>query len=154
MSPVCQQAAARLLAEPPSTDMRDRFRAKRQYTLDRLRAMDFEPEVPGGGYFVWLSVAGMGMDGRTFAERLLKEERVMVGPGVAFGPGGTDHVRVSFAADDGRLREGLNRMAAFVGRLKHSSSPVAANETPTEDLLEEMAGEKQVEEQKPAFSRA
>ena len=87
-SPVCQQAAARLLSEPPAPETLDRFRAKRQYALDRLRAMGLEPELPGGGYFAWVSVVGLEMDGRTFAERLLKEARVLVGPGVAFGPSG------------------------------------------------------------------
>jgi aspartate/methionine/tyrosine aminotransferase len=150
---VCQQAAARLLSEPSSPDTRERFRAKRQYTFDRLRAMGFEPELPGGGYFVWLPVASLGMDGRTFAERLLKEERVMVGPGVAFGPSGSEHVRVSFATDDGRLREGLTRMAAFVARLKN---PVAVpkSEEPTEEVKEETPAPKDAEERKPAFSRA
>ena len=115
--PVCQQAAARLLSESPAPDTLDRFRAKRQYTVDRLRAMGLEPELPGGGYFAWASVAGLDMDGRTFAERLLKAERVLVGPGIAFGPSGAGHIRqVSFATDDGRLREGLNRMSDFVKR--------------------------------------
>ena len=50
--------------------------------------MGLEPEQPGGGYFAWVPVSGLGLDGRAFAERLLKEERVLVGPGFAFGPSG------------------------------------------------------------------
>jgi aspartate/methionine/tyrosine aminotransferase len=150
VSPVCQQAAARLLAEPQQPDALDRFRAKRQYTVDRLRAMGLEPELPGGGYFAWVPVSGLGMDGRTFAARLLKEARVLVGPGVAFGPSGAGHVRVSFAADDGRLREGLNRMAAFVAGLKAPPVP-PKSETPAEEPAETP---KDAEERKPAFSRA
>jgi len=150
--PVCQQAAARLLSEPTSPDTAERFGAKRQYTLDRLRAMGLEPEQPGGGYFVWVPVSGLKLDGRTFAERLLKEDRVLVGPGVAFGPSGAGHVRVSFAADDGRLREGLSRMAAFVERLKNPSSPTPlTSDEPTEEQTPEVAME--ADERKPAFSR-
>jgi aspartate/methionine/tyrosine aminotransferase len=148
--PVCQQAAARLLAEPPSPDLRERFRAKRQYTVDRLRALGLEPEAPGGGYFVWVSVAGLGMDGRTFAERLLKDARVLVGPGGAFGPSGAEHVRISFATDDGRLREGLNRMAAFVEGIKAPAEPPKSEE-PAEEAAE---APKVEDERKPAFSRA
>ncbi len=148
--PVCQQAAARLLAEPAAPDTLERFGAKRQYAVDRLRAMGLEPETPGGGYFVWVSVAGLGTDGRSFAERLLKGARVLVGPGVAFGPSGSGHVRVSFAADDGRLREGLNRMAAFVEQLK-APAPAARSEEPVAEVAAES---KEAEERKPAFSRA
>ncbi|MBP3954660.1 pyridoxal phosphate-dependent aminotransferase [Gemmata sp. G18] len=151
--PVCQQAAARLLAEPTSADINERFSSKRQYTLDRLRAMGLEPEQPSGGYFVWVPVSGLNVNGRTFAEKLLKEEGVLVGPGVAFGPSGAGHVRVSFATDEGRLREGLTRMAVFVDRLKNPTTPAPPS---TEDSVEEPTPEvtKEKDERKPAFSRA
>ncbi len=152
--PVCQQAAARLLAEPTvAADLSERFNAKRQYTLDRLRAMKLEPEQPGGGYFVWVPVSNLNVDGRAFAEKLLKEERVLVGPGAAFGPSGAGHIRVSFAADEGRLREGLNRLAAFVDRLRNPTTPIPpANENPVDEPTTEIATEK--DERRPAFSRA
>ncbi|VTR93717.1 aspartate tyrosine aromatic aminotransferase : Aromatic amino acid aminotransferase OS=Desulfosporosinus sp. HMP52 GN=DP73_21835 PE=4 SV=1: Aminotran_1_2 [Gemmata massiliana] len=152
--PVCQQAAARLLAEPTvATDLSERFNAKRQYTLDRLRAMKLEPEQPGGGYFVWVPVSNLNVDGRTFAEKLLKEERVLVGPGGAFGPSGAGHIRVSFAADEGRLREGLNRLAAFVDRLRNPTTPTPpANDDSVDEPTTEITTEK--DERRPAFSRA
>lgn len=146
--PVCQQAAARLLSEPLAADAIDRFRAKREYAVERLRAMGLEPESPGGGYFAWVPVSSLGMDGRAFAERLLKEARVQVGLGCAFGPSGAGHVRVSFAPDEGRMREGLSRMAAFVQRLKNPTAPQPA---PVEEPAEAPKG---AEGSKPAFSRA
>lgn len=151
--PVCQQAAARLLSEPTLPETRDRFRSKRQYAVDRLRAMGLEPEVPGGGYFAWVPVSALGLDSRAFAERLLKEDRVLVGPGGVFGPSGTGHIRVSFATDDGRLREGLNRMTAFVERLRN---PTASAPAPAliEEPTEEVAAPEPKDEAKPAFSRA
>jgi hypothetical protein len=77
-------------------------------------------------------VSPLGLDGLAFAERLLKEQRVLVGPGTAFGPGGAGFVRVSFAAEDGRLREGLKRLAAFVAGLRGepATPPAAASEEP------------------------
>ena len=60
-------------------------------------------------------------------------------------------VRVSFATDDGRLREGLNRMAAFIARLKTPAAP--KSEEPPEEVKEEVPPPKD-EERKPAFSRA
>ena len=35
-----------------------------------------------------------------------------------FGPSGAGHVRISYAADEGRLQEGLSRLGAYVDRLR------------------------------------
>jgi aspartate/methionine/tyrosine aminotransferase len=148
--PMCQQAAARLLSEAASGEAAHWYRAKRQYTLDRLRAIGFEPEAPGGGYFIWVSVSSTGMDGRIFAEQLLKESGVLVGPGAAFGPTGEGHVRISFGTDEGRLREGLNRLAAFVARRK-LQNVVESTESP---LVEVEKKPVEGEQRLPAFSRA
>ncbi|HYT87338.1 MAG TPA: hypothetical protein VEL76_01335, partial [Gemmataceae bacterium] len=52
------------------------------------------------------------------AARLLREKKVLVSPGELFGPSGTGHIRLSYAADDGRLREGLTRLTDFVRSLQ------------------------------------
>lgn len=150
---VCQQAAARALAETDTefgTSL-DHLRRKRDYAVERLRAMGLEPDSPAGGYFLWAPVAGLGMDGRAFAERLFREERVQVGPGCVYGPSGAGHVRVSVAGDDGRLREGLSRMAAFVERLNNPTPP-----QPVEQMVEEVEEPKPEvvgEKPMPTFSR-
>ena len=150
---VCQQAAARALAEGDDgfAPVAEQFRSRRQYVIDRLRGVGLEPDWPGGGYFVWVPVAPLGLDGRAFAERLLKERQVLVGPGCAFGPSGGGHVRISFAADDGRLREGLARLAAFVAGLRN---PTAAAPPADEPSAEDAPPPNPDEEPKPVFSRA
>ncbi len=153
--PVCQQAAVRALAEGDrhfdgeATSLRDR----RAFAVERLRAMGLEAEAPAAGHFVWASVAGLGADDRAFAAGALREQRVLVRPGCGFGPSGTGFVRVSFAAEDGRLREGLARLAAYVAGLKGqpaASTPV--DTTPGEETAEAGVAES-VEERRPAFSR-
>lgn len=146
---VCQRLSARALGETDAefAPALEEFRSRRDYTLDRLRAMGLEPDAPAGGYFVWVPVAGLGLDGRAFAAGLLKSQRVLVGPGCAFGPSGAGHVRVSFAADDGRLREGLARLAAFVAsRRKPTPAPVAGDA--------EEAAPNPEEAPRPVFTRA
>lgn len=148
---VCQQAAARVLAgpDPEFPSMLDRLRGTRDYAVERLRTMGLEPDRPAGGYFLWVPVGSLGMDGRAFAEQLFREERVHVGPGCAFGPSGTGHVRISIAGDEGRLREGLSRMANFVERVKN---PVAAG--PAEPMAIAAAGPESTKElPQPTFSR-
>jgi len=57
-----------------------------------------------------------------------------VSPGELFGPSAADFVRLSLAADDGRLREGLTRLTEFIERLRaprsgeSTSAPPAAQE--------------------------
>lgn len=150
---VCQQAAARALAEPDPEfpNMLERMRGKCEYTVGRLRAMGLEPDRPAGGFFLWVPVAGLGLDGRAFAAKLFREERVQVGPGCAFGPSAAGHIRVSIATDDGRLREGLTRMAAFITRLQN---PTLAK--PAEAVAQEVSEPKPddaSEKPLPRFSR-
>lgn len=117
---VCQQIASRAVQveEDLFGPVLEEFRAKRRYATDRLRGMGFTCASPSGGFYVWASVSAFGMTGRAFADRLLREQRVRVGPGEVCGSGGTNFVRISFAAEDGRLREGLGRLAAFVTSLR------------------------------------
>jgi aspartate/methionine/tyrosine aminotransferase len=142
---VCQRVAARALEtdEELFGPVLEEFRDRRRYVLDRLRGMGLEPITPAGGYFVWVPVASLGLDGRAFADRLLKEHGVRVGPGVGFGPSGTGFVRVSFATEDGRLREGLTRLAAFVTKLRGTPTMESATAEATE----------LVQERPPSFSR-
>ena len=145
----CQQLAARALRESDEASfapVRAQFASRREYALDRLRAMGLEPECPAGGFFLWVPVAPLGFSGRAFAERLYKQEQVLVGPGDLYGPSGDGHVRISFAVEDGRLREGFLRLAAFVEGLKEPAAPLVE-----EEILEEVLVE---DERKPAFSRA
>jgi hypothetical protein len=93
----------------------------------------------------------LGVSGRAFAERLLREQRVLVGPGMAFGPSGKDYVRVSFAVEDGRLREGLTRLERFVDSLR--GKPEVLETTVSVPAAGEPPVPEAVEERMPAFSR-
>ena len=137
---ICQQIAASAIETSPPAEPSCE---KRRFVLDRLRMLGFDPDPPAGGYFVWVNVAGLSLTGRTFAERLLKEQRVLVGPGCAFGPSGANYVRISFAAEDGRLREGLARLASFVRSLR--GEPAWVEPAAAEPIL--------AESQAPVFSR-
>lgn len=147
----CQQAAARAVQaeEDLFAPTLAEFASKRQYTTDRLKKMGLDAATPGAGFFCWVPVAQLGVNGRQFAERLLRDQRVLVGPGQAFGPSGKDYVRVSFAVEDGRLREGLTRMERFVETLKGAPTVEAT----TVSVPDEQPVPEAVEERMPAFSR-
>jgi aspartate/methionine/tyrosine aminotransferase len=108
---LCQQVALQALrtTTKPSED----FNARREFVMNRLRKMGLDPWEAGAGYFVWMPVPE-GESGRDFAQRLLAETGVLVNPGAPFGPSGAPFIRISFATDEGRLREGLNRLQRFL----------------------------------------
>jgi aspartate/methionine/tyrosine aminotransferase len=107
-----QMALAALQSSPEAFELiRRQFESRRQYAYDRLHSMGLTPHWPHGGFFLWVPVPPSCRSGRVFAESLLTMRRVRVTPGDLFGPSGTGFVRLSYAADDGRLEEGLNRLA-------------------------------------------
>jgi aspartate/methionine/tyrosine aminotransferase len=113
--PLCQQIALQAMrtGEAAMTAARNDLNTRRGYVRERLRGMGLDPWEARGGFFVWAPVPG-GESGREFAQRLLRETGVLVNPGAPFGPTGDRFVRISFATDEGRLREGLNRLARFL----------------------------------------
>jgi aspartate/methionine/tyrosine aminotransferase len=117
-----QQVALAALGAGPDElrDVRTGFGVRRRYVFERLRGMDLNPAWPAGGYFLWVPVWELGTSGRQFADALLREKGVRLTPGDLFGPGGRGHVRLSYAAEDGRLHEGLNRLAEFVHGLREA----------------------------------
>jgi aspartate/methionine/tyrosine aminotransferase len=124
---VCQQIALAALRQGDEAfaPVLAEFAARRRYAFERLRAAGLEPAWPSGGFTLWAPVGHLGLCGREFTERLLRAKKVLVGPGELFGPGGAGFVRISYAADDGRLREGLSRLAEFVEELRRPETEPA-----------------------------
>lgn len=54
----------------------------------------------------------------SFAAALLEEKHVAVVPGEDFGSGGEKCIRITFACGDDTIREGIGRLAAFLGELR------------------------------------
>lgn len=126
-----QIALAALRADPRGFEpIRAEIVSRRHYAYERLRAMDLNPMPPAGGFFLWVPVWHRGVSGRRFTEGLLRGQHVCITPGDLFGPSGTGYVRISCATDDGRLQEGLNRLAEYLqtceGRPARQAEPMAA----------------------------
>ncbi len=126
-----QIALAALRTDPREFEaIRTEFDSRRRYGYERLRAMELNPVWPAGGFFLWVPVWDRGVSGRRFAEGLLRDCKVRVSPGDLFGPSGAGYVRISYALDDGRWQEGLNRLADYLHaaaeRTVQQTRPLAA----------------------------
>lgn len=72
---------------------------------------------PQGAFYAFPNVSGTGLTDLEFTDRLLEAEHVAVTPGIAFGPAGNGHVRLSFANSDEMLAEAVVRIQRFVAQL-------------------------------------
>jgi aminotransferase len=93
------------------------FAERRRFVARALQEMGLPFSPPMGAFYVFPSVRHTGMDDVQFAEALLREEKVAVIPGSAFGEGGRGHVRICYAAPWPHLQEAMERMARFLRRL-------------------------------------
>jgi aspartate/methionine/tyrosine aminotransferase len=65
--------------------------------------------------YVFLRVAGV-TDSFEFCTQLVREARLGLAPGSAFGPEGQGFVRWCFAASEERLLDGVGRLREFLTR--------------------------------------
>jgi len=105
-----QKAGVAALTGPegPLQAMVAEFRARREVLLAGLKRLGWPCAAPRGAFFAFPRTPGRSSD---LAERLLKEARVAVVPGSAFGAAGEGHLRLSYATGRDRITEGLERIA-------------------------------------------
>ncbi|MEM0450788.1 MAG: pyridoxal phosphate-dependent aminotransferase [Nitrososphaerota archaeon] len=93
--------------------VRELYRKRRDLVVGLMRETGMELVAPKGAFYAFPRLPGID-DDMSFCARLLEEKRVVVVPGSSFGPGGEGHVRVSFAASEEKLVEGITRMGQLL----------------------------------------
>ena len=71
--------------------------------------------IPDAGYLAWIDLTALGW-GDNPARRILKDAKVALHFGPAFGAEGSGHVRLNFGTSPEILTEAIERIAALVGR--------------------------------------
>jgi len=99
------------------------YRERRDAALRRLSHHGIPAHVPDGAFYIWVDVSAAHMNSQDFAQQLVQQHGVAVAPGTAFGEGGADRVRVSIAAAEPDLLEGVDRISSALHAL--SLHPVA-----------------------------
>lgn len=100
--------------EPQMKKMVDEYNRRRQLMLEGLHTAGLDCFEPKGAFYIFPSIAKTGLTSLEFAEQLLKEEKVALVPGDAFGDCGQGFVRCSYAASFSNLTTALERIARFV----------------------------------------
>ena len=116
-APSISQKAAEAALEVPHAyieGMVEQYRRRRDLAMDILTKHGLFSYRPQGAFYVLIDISSTGMDSDTFADRVLSEERVALAPGVTFGELSSKYVRVSLAADEKVIVEGLERVCNFI----------------------------------------
>jgi aspartate aminotransferase len=125
-----QRAALRALHDGGALvrPMLDKYARRRDLMIDLLRRIPgLECRAPEGAFYVFAKYR----NGLAAAElvRRLGEGGVMVRAGSEFGACGEGHIRLSFAASEPDIEEGLRRLRAVMERLE--AEPVARAKPPS-----------------------
>ncbi len=87
---------------------------RRRIMLDAFAEMGLECFEPRGAFYTFPCIRRSGLTSQEFAERLLREQKVAVVPGTAFGDSGEGFVRCSYATATDKVIEAMERMKAFM----------------------------------------
>jgi aminotransferase len=114
-----QEAAVEALRDSDDevNAMRAQYRDRRNYLAQSLRELGFDCPTPGGAFYLFPRLPVTGMSSRDFALRLLREQKVAMVPGTAFGACGEGFVRCSYATSMDHIQEAVIRIRAFLGSL-------------------------------------
>ncbi|MCI9178546.1 MAG: aminotransferase class I/II-fold pyridoxal phosphate-dependent enzyme [Lachnospiraceae bacterium] len=104
--------------------MRESYNQRRRYLLHAFKEMGLDCFEPFGAFYAFPSIKRFGMSSDEFANRLLREEKVAVVPGTAFGSCGEGYLRISYAYSLESLKEALGRLERFVKKLDGCSEGV------------------------------
>lgn len=98
--------------------MRESYNQRRRFLMHEFKEMGLECFEPYGAFYVFPSIKEFGMTSEEFANRLLKEEKVAVVPGTAFGDCGEGFLRISYAYSLENLKTAVDKIKAFITRLR------------------------------------
>ena len=98
--------------------LREEYNVRRKYLIKRFREMGIDCFEALGAFYVFPCIKQFGMTSDEFATALLKQKKVCVVPGTAFGNSGEGFLRISYAYSLENLKIALDRMEEFVKELK------------------------------------
>ena len=94
------------------------YNQRRRYLVHCFKEMGLSCFEPYGAFYIFPCIKEFGMSSDDFAMRFLKEEKVAVVPGNAFGDCGEGYLRISYASSLENLKTAMGRLETFIGRLR------------------------------------
>lgn len=98
--------------------MRTSYDARRKFLMKRFAELGLPCFEPFGAFYVFPCIKEFGITSDEFATRLLREKKLAVVPGTAFGDCGEGFLRISYAYSIDELREAMGRIEEFITDLR------------------------------------
>jgi len=103
-------------AGPDEDRFREKFRERRNHLLARLDDLPGITCEPPEGAFYAFPAYEPKMSSVEFSRALLDEEKVALVPGIAFGPRGEGHLRISYTNSLDTIDAAMDRLGSFLER--------------------------------------
>ena len=94
--------------------MHDEYEQRRNVIVQRFNELGLRCFKPRGAFYDFPDIRSTGMTSMEFATSLLREQRVAVIPGTAFGACGEGFVRCSYATSMEGIETAMERIEAFL----------------------------------------
>ena len=98
-------------------EMRNDYQRRRNFVVSRLNEIGLPCHSPKGAFYVFPNIRPTKRTSLEFCLGLLKEMKVAVVPGSAFGESGEGFARCCFATSLVKLQEAMNRIETYVKKL-------------------------------------
>lgn len=118
--PITSQIAAREAlknGDRSVQEMKREYKRRREFIVTRLNEIGLSCHKPEGAFYAFPSIKRTGLSSMDFCQKLLEDEKTAVVPGTAFGASGEGYVRMSYASNFDKLKEAMERIERFLGKL-------------------------------------
>lgn len=100
-------------------EMREIFRRRKDVVYSGInRIPGLTMLEPKGTFYAWVNIKELGIGSDDFCMNLIRETGAVIVPGSGFGECGEGYVRMTFAANEDILNDGLDRIERYVATLR------------------------------------
>ncbi len=91
------------------------YASRRDLVMKSLDHIGLSANQPKGTLYIWARVKGISAS--EYVERALTEAHVSLAPGLTYGPGGQDYLRISLSIANERIEEAIHRLSNWYEKL-------------------------------------
>lgn len=95
------------------------YQKRRNYVVKEINSIpNIHCFLPQGAFYAFINIKETGYSSQNIADALLERTGVATVPGNVFGPSGEGYIRLSFAASQQELQEGIKQIKNFFENIK------------------------------------